>query len=241
MQASLRRVLYPLVTLAAAGAIAAPGLGGSAAAELPPVVAFAPQAVGTPSRAQPVTLRNAAQAPLRVGVLTAIGDFQVTANDCPAWLAPGASCAFSVRAIPGSTGPIEGKVVVAHDEDNGSSEIDLLGAGLASRREELGLSATNLSFAPPGGVPATRTLAVTNRRGEPLTLSLVESDLEDFEVAANECERILAPGARCHIHVRFVPRAGGARNALLWLSSDAAGSPHAIGLSGSSAQAVAGR
>lgn len=240
MQASLRRVLFPIVALAAAGAIAAPGFANPAGAELPAIVAFAPQAVGTASRARAVTLRNAANAPLRVGVLTAIGDFQVASNGCPAWLAPDAACTFTVRSIPGASGPLEGRIVVAHDEDNGSSEIDLLGAGLAAARDDLAFSATNLHFTPVGATQAmTQTLALTNRSATPVKLSLIEPDLDDFEVAANECERVIAPGARCRIHVRFSPRATGARNGLLWVSSDAPGAPHAIGLSGSGAQALA--
>lgn len=240
MQASFRRVLFPLVALAAAGAIAAPGFANPASAELPAIVAFAPQAIGTASRAQAVTLRNAANAPLRVGVITAIGDFQVASNGCPAWLAPQAACTFTVRSIPGSAGPIEGRIVVAHDEDNGSSEIDLLGAGLAAARDDLAFSANNLHFTPAGAAqPATQSLALTNRGTRPVTLSLIEPDLEDFEVVANECERIIAPGTRCRVQVRFAPRASGARNGLLWLMSDVPGSPHAIGLSGSGAQALA--
>jgi len=232
---SIRSSLVLLSTLAAGSAAAAMP---AATAKLPEVVAFEARAVGSATDPQPVTLRNEGNAPLRVGVLTAIGDFQVAANECPPALQPGASCTFSVQSNPTQVGPREGKIVVAHDDDNGSSEVDLLGIGIPSG-EEILFNTVNLQFTAQGTAPVTRTLSLTNNREEPLRILLIEPTLDDFEVAANDCGYLIAPGVKCDIHVRFAPGKPGARNGLLWLTTNSSMAPHLIGLSGASPQTVA--
>jgi hypothetical protein len=81
------------------------------AAKLTPLsLTFSAQAVGTQSPAQIITIKNTAEQPLTMlNIISASLDFPQT-NNCPASLAPGASCIISVTFAPASSGTITGQL-----------------------------------------------------------------------------------------------------------------------------------
>jgi hypothetical protein len=83
------------------------------AAKLTPLsLTFPAQAVGTQSPAQTITLKNTAEQSLAILKITSQSlDFPQT-NNCPASLAPGASCTISVSFAPASSGAITGQLEV---------------------------------------------------------------------------------------------------------------------------------
>ncbi len=83
------------------------------AAKLTPLsLTFPAQAVGTQSSAQIITIKNTAEQPLAIlNIISASLDFPQT-NNCPASLAPGASCTISVTFAPASSGTITGELEV---------------------------------------------------------------------------------------------------------------------------------
>jgi Abnormal spindle-like microcephaly-assoc'd, ASPM-SPD-2-Hydin len=75
------------------------GVSGGVASLSPSTLTFAKQLKGTTSTAQTATLSNTGTAPLAIASIAASGDFAQT-NNCPASLAPAASCTVSVTFTP---------------------------------------------------------------------------------------------------------------------------------------------
>jgi hypothetical protein len=91
-------------------------------------LAFAPQAVGTTSKSQTVTLNNTGTGTLTLGSIVASTQFTQT-NTCKTTLAVGASCTISVRFAPTLQGLLVGSLTVP---DNGSGSphvVALTGTG----------------------------------------------------------------------------------------------------------------
>lgn len=99
----------------------------------PTSLTFGSLPVRTQSSAQSVTLTNTAETPLEITGIDITGDFQLI-NDCPATLAPGASCTFKVTFTPTATGTRTGSVTV-HDNWSGSisdpQTVKLTGTGVS--------------------------------------------------------------------------------------------------------------
>ncbi len=98
-------------------------------------------------------------------------------------------------------------------------------------------SATSFDF---GNVLVTTTatpqsLTITNLGTANLNISsasLTGASPSDYSVSATPCPMPIPPLSTCVIPIGFSPLGQGVRNALLTLTSDAAGSPHAITLTG---------
>jgi len=98
----------------------------------PSSLTFIPRSVGNTSIALPVTLTNMGNAPL---VTTSIsiggtnpGDFAQT-NNCPASLAPNASCTISVTNTPTFVGPSSASVVIVSNSATSPDAVSLSGTG----------------------------------------------------------------------------------------------------------------
>ena len=98
------------------------------------------------------------------------------------------------------------------------------------------LSPTSIDFGSQstGTVSDPQTVRLTNIGGVTLTFgSITVGGLHAGDFAqTNTCGSTLAPGANCVITVRFAPTATGTRSGLLTISSNAAGTPHTVALSG---------
>ncbi len=112
---------------------------GTAAPEIqvtPASLAFADQAAGTTSTAQPLRVKNEGNAALRLSQV-ASSSAQFTVSDgppLPANLAPGAEAAFDVRFAPTSTGPQAGSISVSSDDaDEPVVNVALAGEGVPSQ------------------------------------------------------------------------------------------------------------
>jgi len=90
-------------------------------------LAFSSQSVGTSSAAQPVTLTNAGDLPLNIGLVQITGDFSQV-NNCPAALAANSSCTFNVTFSPTSSGSLSGTLSVS-DDAQGPQVVTLAGVG----------------------------------------------------------------------------------------------------------------
>jgi len=97
---------------------------------------FAEQAVGTSSAAQAVTLTNTGNANMVVSGVSAAGDFSQT-NNCPANLAPSASCAINVKFTPAAGGSRTGSLIVSDNSLGGPGLVTLSGNG-----SDFGLTST---------------------------------------------------------------------------------------------------
>ena len=99
----------------------------------PTSLVFPPQLVGTTSAAQTVTLSNAGNGSLTVKNIKiddSVGNFTdfAATNNCPASLAPGASCTVSVTFTPTATG-IRIAALLIVDSDPQAQSVSLTGTG----------------------------------------------------------------------------------------------------------------
>ncbi len=105
---------------------------GSVASLLPSVLAFQPQAMGTTSLPQTVTLKNYGTTPITISSINVSGDFAVPAKTCAETLQGGQSCTLSVSFSPTRSGAATGFVAVDESGDKTPIKITLTGAAAES-------------------------------------------------------------------------------------------------------------
>jgi hypothetical protein len=94
----------------------------------PASLTFAPQAVGTTSAPQALTVTNISEAALQITGIAASGNFGQT-NNCPGSLAPGNNCTIQVTFTPTSAGAKAGAVTVSSHWAGSPQVVELSGAG----------------------------------------------------------------------------------------------------------------
>lgn len=199
---------------------------------------FASQTVGSASTSQTVTVSNSGSATLSFSGLTlagtAAGDF-TRSGTCSATgaLAAGATCSLSFSFTPGAVGARTATLTLASDASNGSAVLSLAGTGAAVATPAVGLTPGSLAFGnQTTGVASTaRTATLSNSGSGALSISGITAT-SGFGVSHN-CGASLAAAASCTLSVTFTPAASGAAAGSVSVASNAAGSPHALSLSGS--------
>jgi hypothetical protein len=97
----------------------------------PSPLSFGTDPVGTTVKSS-ITLKNTGGTTLTLGAFSLKGanaaDFSAAPN-CPASLAPGASCTLSVSFTPSKTGARSASIVVTNNTQNGSTQVNLTGTG----------------------------------------------------------------------------------------------------------------
>ncbi len=195
-------------------------------------LAFGNQRVHTTSSPQIVSLINPGNTPLEISSIVVTGDFAVTHN-CPASLGAAASCTISVSFTPGATGILVGSLSVTDNAAGSPQSIALTGRGTVP---QVSLSASSLSFSSQvvGSASSTQSLTLSNTGDAALAISGVAvtgSDSKDFALQSG-CGGSLNPGASCAVSLTFTPASAGSRIATLLITTNAAGSPHAVLLTG---------
>lgn len=199
-------------------------------------VTFGPQAQGSQSANQTVTLTNL-QAPA-IGSVTATivgpdaSDFSLAvppAGTCTPLLAllQDQGCTVNVAFTPGAAtvpGAKSASLVITHDGPGSPMTIPLSGTATVAGHPEISLSATSIAFGNQTvGVPsAGRIVTVTNTGTAPLTVNTITvggTNAGDFTRTSN-CLLALAPNGTCNISVVFNPAANGPRTATLAITSD---------------------
>ncbi|MBK6323068.1 MAG: choice-of-anchor D domain-containing protein [Burkholderiales bacterium] len=205
------------------------GLGGVAALS-PTTLTFAGRSVGSTSAAQTVTLTNSGGAVLHIASILPSGDFAHTST-CATTLAAAASCSISVTFTPTAAGARGGSVVLTSDAASSPDSIILTGTGVA---------APVVAFSPPsltfenqavGTTSSAMNVVLSNTGGAALTISSIGSSNSVFAVTHN-CGGGLTAGSSCTLGMTFSPVALGSALSTLLVFSNAAGSPHAVSVSG---------
>jgi hypothetical protein len=238
------------ISTTAAGSPNSVGLSGSGVAPAPtaPIATFSPAAVdfgtstlNTSSTMRTVTLTNSGTAALAITAWnlsgTNPGDFAAS-SACPAGssIAPGATCAVSVQFTPTDTGTRAATVTLASNAA-GSPAIDMKGTGVVQASAMAQVSPTQMTFSRTrvGKTSSARTVRVSNTGTTPLTISSIGTT-GDFTASSDCASASLAPGSSCAVKVQFAPTAAGTRTGELTVASNAAGSPHAVQLTGTGAE-----
>ena len=235
------------ITHNAAGSPSGVALNGTGTANPQPAISlnasmltFAAQTVGSTSALQVVTVSNSGSAPLNFSGLTLTGTAAVDftrSGSCAlgAALSAGASCSVNFSFTPSGVGARTATLTLASDASNGSAVLSLAGTGAAAAAPGVGLAPGALAFGNQtlGVASLARTVTLSNTGSGTLNISAINAinAASGFSVSHN-CGAALAPGASCALSVVFTPNAAGAAAGSVSVASNAAGSPHAVSLSG---------
>jgi hypothetical protein len=216
------------------------GRGGSLpAVELAPnSLSFGSQAVGSPSAAQTIDVRNRTGSPVTFSgiALTGMdaGEFTQT-NNCPNPLQVGSQCQVQVVFNPASAGAKSAALSVASDAPGSPHAAMLSGTGVTPPSVTLAPASLSFTGQLVGTTSAAQTITLTNSGGSALTISgmaLGGANAADFTRSEN-CGNSVNAGASCTIMVTFRAGAVGMRSATITITDNAAGSPRQVDLSGS--------
>lgn len=203
------------------------------------------QVVGVAGTAQTVTVSNTGAAALNFSGIALSGaaaaDFAI-GGSCAVGTAVAASgsCTVTVRFTPSATGNRAATLVLASNASNGSASVSLGGTGVASAAPAAALGATSVSFGSVavGSSAAARTVSLSNSGTAALAIQSIQASGPFTQ--NSDCGASLAASASCTISVVFTPTGAGAASGSLTVTSNAAGSPQAVSLSGTGALASTG-
>jgi hypothetical protein len=217
------------------------GISGPFASFSPFSLVFGPQASGTTSPAQKVTLTNTGTTALTVTSITAAGtDFAETDNCVDFTIQPTNSCMISVTWTPsaGTTPPEMGMLtVVDNAQNNGTQTVGLTGG------------VTNTITVSPAQLPfgnqnvnttsAAQTVTISNTGTVPIIIPSIIvppgfAETDNCRSLANG----LAPAASCTINVTFTPTSATSFTGNLSITDSAQGSPHTVMLTGTGTAAA---
>jgi hypothetical protein len=202
---------------------------------------FASQQLNTPSAAQNVTLTNTGGATLNItniGLTGAnTGDYGYTTT-CGATVAAGGNCAVSVTFTPTASGARTASVTITDDAPSSPQAISLTGTGTGAPAPAVSLSPASLTF-PNQTIntpSAAQSVTLTNTGNAALTITSIAASAQYSQT--NTCPTgatTLAANATCTISVTFTPTATGTQAGSITIADNAAGTPHAINLTGTGA------
>ncbi len=204
-------------------------------------VAFGATTIGATSPSQVVTLTNTGSAALGIESIVVSGDFAATGCPNPGSLPAGVSCTFNITFTPTAIGARAGSITIVDNAPGSPRSIALSGAGVEASAPIASLSATSVTFPAQtvGTQSASGTVTLTNTGTAPLEVSgIVLSG--DFAYTGCAFPSVLAPGASCTFLISFTPQIEGVRFGSIQVSTNAAGSPHAIELFGTGSPREAG-
>ncbi len=200
---------------------------------------FPPQAIGTSSVPQNVTLTNQQSVPLHIASLAASGDYSESDNCVSSSPIPiGGTCTISVTFKPTAAGSRTGQVTVNDDAPNGSQTVNMTGTGAAPA---VSLSPGLLQFnALVGTTSAAKSVKLKNSGTGPLTISAIQASGDYAETDNCVSSSPLAAGAVCTINVTFSPAViGSVPGDITIVDNGVNGAPHRIPLSGAGQVTIA--
>jgi hypothetical protein len=210
---------------------------------------FGTQAQGTSSSPQFVLLSNSGQADLSITSIVLSGqnsgDFleTTTCPIAPAILSAGKSCEIRLVFHPRTTGTDLTATLTISDNAAGSPRAVTLTGTPSAAVPGMTITPETLNFGNQivGGTSPVGVATITNTGSATLNITsgatLGGADASEFKLqrSTNACPDAsgqLLPQASCTIAVIFTPLNAGGKSAQIVVTDDAAGSPHAISLSG---------
>jgi trimeric autotransporter adhesin len=208
------------------------------------VLNFGSQLLGTTSAPRSFTLTNVGTAAgtFQSASFNGGNGFRIVADTSESRLLPGAGRTVTITFTPNALGFTQGNITFyVRDEVNnnvGTYSLDLQGSGVAPAAPAVTLNPAGLGFGSQavGTTSAPQSVTLTNSGNGPLTInsiSLGGANPGSFAMIAGGGSGTLAPGSGQTISLTFTPPAVGGQSATLTLVSNAPGSPHSVGLTGS--------
>lgn len=145
-------------------------------------------------------------------------------------------CEVIVTFKPTALGLRNASLTIQSDASNGPAAITLSGTGVSAPAPQVNLSPTALDFGAQtvGGLYPNRSIRLVNSGTADLSVSgIVVTGGVFADASTTACPATLAPGASCLVEIRFTPAAADTDYpGTLQVTSNAAGSPHAVPLHG---------
>lgn len=195
-------------------ALSGMGLAPPAISVLPASLDFGSVTVNTTSTVNTVTVTNTGGYAISGLAAFATAGFAITANNCPASLASGASCQIAIAFTPTATSTVAGTLTLTASNLIASSVVALSGTGVTPGK--IVLTPTSLAFAATavGTATAGQSMDVANKGGTAVTLTS-ETVSGDFAVTANTCSAQLPAQTSCEVVIVFKPSTAGMRTGAL--------------------------
>lgn len=186
----------------------------------PATLTFSPQAVGTTSQAQTLTIQNTGQAALTLGPPTLSSNNFAATSQCPASLGPSAGCSISIIFAPTATGPRSASLMMIANTQAGVLTASLQGTG--GQGSVIVLTPLRLDFGDVriGQTSAVQYLTVANTGTAPAGLRPLTIS-GPFAMSANTCGISLPANTSCTVGVVFMPTVSGAASGTLVANDDA--------------------
>lgn len=202
-------------------------------------LAFGNSAIGMASPPLTVTLQNIGQTYLTFSGATTSPNFSVASNNCPASLAPDASCTIGVSFTPPSAAAFTGTLTIADNDYYGSQQTVAL-SGIGTSGPQLRLSATSFYFGNQGVNTASVAQSLTLANSGDTVIAFPQNAFRasmDYIVQDTSCGSTLALGASCIVNVQFKPSISFNDPGSLLITDNAHGNPQAVALVGTGATA----
>ena len=217
--------------------IAVSGTGLQAALGLnPSSVAFGSVPVGS-ANSQTVQVSNPGTGVLTISQMNAAGSgFSTNGIALPLSINPGATSTFNVQYLPATAGPVPGSVSIVSNAPSSPTALALSGTGVAAVRT-LAFTTTSIGFgsvSTAGSV--SENVGITNTGNSDVTISQIIASGAGFRVNGANTPVTLSPAQTLTIAPSFSPTSAGSVNGTVAVTSNAAGSPATITLTGTGAQ-----
>jgi hypothetical protein len=184
----------------------------------PASLSFSSVVTGASSSPLPIVLTNPGGQSVTLGAISVLGDYSIQSNNCPASLAPQASCTLQIVFSPGASGDREGLLIVPGNIAGVRSTAKLDGNGVLPG--SLSVSSSLLSFGSivVGATSAPQSLTLTNSGGSYIDLQAPSVSSAQYQVVSNNCTSILDIGKSCTLGIVFAPTLPGDQPATLTVS-----------------------
>jgi Abnormal spindle-like microcephaly-assoc'd, ASPM-SPD-2-Hydin len=219
--------------------ISGTGISGPFVSFSPFSLTFGPQAPGTTSPAQTITLTNTGTSGLTIGSITAAGSDFAAGNNCPEnAIPPKGTCTITVTWTPSEDVTTEtGMITITDNAQNQGTQTIGLTAGVTAT---VGIAPSTLGFGNQAvnTSSAAQTITLTNTGTAILTVPSVVVSSNFAET--NTCTaNPVAPGGTCTISVTFTPTAAISYSGIVSITDTATNSPQTVTLSGTGTAAGA--
>lgn len=220
-------------TLGASAVIPVTGTGVQAALSITPSsFSFGNVAIGT-TDSQTVQLSNTGTAALTVSQVSVTGSaFSTTGLTLPLTLNPGQASTFNAQFSPTSTGGASGSLTITSNAPGSPATVALTGTGAAATLV-LSLSSNSFSFGNVNiGSSSTQTETITNTGNANVQITGISVSGSGYSLTGAGTPVGLSAGQKLTFSVIFSPTVAGSAAGTVTVTSNAAGSPASISLSG---------
>ena len=204
--------------------------------------------VGTTSKPQIVTVRNAGPGTLQISGISILGnaksDFAQT-SDCTS-VAPKGSCTINVTFTPTAGGGRQANLSIASNAPGRAAIVKLAGEGIGKGGDgggdDLTPSTPTLQFdmVKSGQVSGALEVLVMNHAAAPMTVADISVSSSNFAKQVDSCSgATLASGQTCSVKVSFQPQSSGTYEADLTIANQTSGSQTKVALAGTALPADA--